>query len=326
MYAADSNGNLLRGSTLSVVDGSSQDSKLGSGDRLVVKNADGETIVDKALTKSDIYDLKFRENMRQNITSLNGGGWGFTSELVSMPYNTLAHPEIRTYMTPQGWPETETITARNNYWEVIDRANGKHLVMRTTDNNGNPIKPSDAINDVFNNRSAYRFDCATPMPLLNMKSTLDTIGADDFNRNAGRMDFSSWYDRYDSTTSDGGFSTTVRLASAGEVSVNGVRNLNGETALFDPNRGDKLEIGSSYYFDKPGDNTTANQGWNAIYLGQRENGSHDFWAISRGNVNVRFEQNSWIPSTGFNGYYLGAAIGDPNVNRLEAWDNNPSVV
>jgi len=322
LFATDSRGNEINGANLTVTDGSSTNGsgRLNIGDTVSVKDADGNTINEKTLTSDDLYDLRFRENMVDNISSLNGGGWGFTGDLADMPFNRLYPPETRGYANG-----TETITARNDYWEVAQRDGVNHLVMRETDDQGNAIKPSDAINDIFENRNRYRFDCATPMPLLNMKTTLDTIGADDFHRQADQMVFSSWFDQYDYSRNDGGYDIRLRQADAGDIVVDGVANLNNETALFDPARGERLEIGSTYYFDKPGDDSSASQGWNAIYLGQRDDGSHDFWAISKGEVNVTFDEGTWIANSGFNNHYLGAVIADPNIDRIQNWDQNTSV-
>ncbi len=109
--------------------------------------------------------------------------------------------------------------------------------------------------------------------------------------------------------------------------MNGTSNLAGEYALFDPAQGDDLRIGGTYYFDKPGDMTTASQGWNAVYLGRQDNGSHQFWTSDVGVVDVAFGSGSsaWMPTSGFNDYYLGAAVADPNVGRLQRWDTTRSV-
>lgn len=197
------------------------------------------------------YDLRFRENMVKTANNL-GAGWAFSEDLVHINNGELTQPKTRSYTSINGQAATETVLERNNLWEVVQRGANRYLLMRETDNAGQPVKPSDAINDVFNNRQDYAFDCASPMRLLNLKATLETIGIDDFDSHAGRLQVSSWYDKDDSSGFDGGFSTTVRTTTqSGEFAVNGVSNLKGETALFDPTKGDALKPGSAYYFDLP---------------------------------------------------------------------------
>lgn len=323
-HAADSKGNIPAGQTVAVLDGSNADKRLSAGDTLVVNDAAGHETSRKTLTSTDLYDLRFRENMLKTTESL-GEGWAFSENLVHINGGELAQPETRAYTSSNGQRATETVLERNNYWEVVQRGANRYLLMRETDNAGQPVKPSDAVNDVFNNRQDYAFDCASPMRLLNLKATLDTIGTDDFDNHAGRLQVSSWYDQHDSSSFDGGFTSKVRTAQAGEVSVDGVSNLKGETALFDTAKGDSLLPGASYYFDLPGDNKSASQGWNAIYLGRNEDGSYRFWSTNVGNVNIHFGENSWLPQDTFKGYYLGAVNANPNTARLQSWDTNRSV-
>ena len=238
------------------------------------KDAAGNGTSRKTLSSADLYDLRFRENISKRPRL--GSGWGFSEKLVHINGGELAQPETRTYTGSNGQSATETVLERNNFWEVVQRGANRYLLMRETDPVGNPVKAADALNDVFNNRQDYAFDCATPMRLLNLKATLDTIGTEDFNQQAGRLQLSSWYDQHDSSGFDGGFIAKTRTAQAGEISVNGVSNLQGETALFDTAKGDSLRPGNAYYFDLPGDKTSASQGWNSIYLGRNDNGSYRF--------------------------------------------------
>ncbi|SEA86029.1 hypothetical protein SAMN05660964_02645 [Thiothrix caldifontis] len=323
-HIADSKGNIPTGQTLSVLDGTNADQRLSAGDTLVISNAAGNELSRKTLTTNDLYDLRFRENMVKTANSLREG-WAFNENLVHIQGGELTRPETRTYTASNGSASTETVLERNNYWEVVQRGSNRYLLMRETGPTGQPVKPSEAINDVFNNRQNYAFDCASPMRLLNLKATLDTIGADDFDNKAGRLQISSWYDQHDSSGFDGGFSTKVRTAQAGEINVDGVSNLKGETALFDPNKGDALIPGSAYYFDLPGDNKSSSQGWNAVYLGRNDNGSYRFWSSSIGNVDVSFGENNWFAQDSFKGYYLGAVNANPNVARLQNWDVSRSV-
>lgn len=323
-HAADSKGNIPAGQTISVLDGNNADKRLSEGDTLVVKDAAGNETSRKTLSSADLYDLRFRENISKTASSL-GSGWGFSEKLVHINGGELAQPETRTYTGSNGQSATETVLERNNFWEVVQRGANRYLLMRETDPAGNPVKAADALNDVFNNRQDYAFDCATPMRLLNLKATLDIIGTEDFNQQAGRLQLSSWYDQHDSSGFDGGFIAKTRTAQAGEISVNGVSNLQGETALFDTAKGDSLRPGNAYYFDLPGDKTSASQGWNAIYLGRNDNGSYRFWSTNVGTVDLTFKDGSWLPQDTFAGYYLGAVSASPNTARLQSWDSSRSV-
>ncbi|WMP16358.1 hypothetical protein [Thiothrix lacustris] len=322
-YAADSQGKISSGQNLKILDGSNADKRLSEGDTLIISDAAGTETLRKTLSATDLYDLNFRKNM-VNIANSLGEGWAFSENLVHINAGELTPPETRNYSS-NNQVSTETVLERNNYWEVVQRGSNRYLLMRNTDNSGQPVQPSVAINDVFNNRQDYAFDCASPMRLLNLKATLETIGADDFDSHAGQLQISSWYDKDDSSGFDGGFVTKVRTAQAGEVNVDGINNLSGETALFDTAKGDALTPGSAYYFDLPGDNTSASQGWNAIYLGRNADDSYRFWSTNISNVNVSFKENTWLPQDSFKGYYLGAINVNPNTERLQSWDTHRSV-
>ncbi|MEB4589420.1 hypothetical protein VSS37_00360 [Candidatus Thiothrix sp. Deng01] len=323
LYAADGSG-AIAAKNVVVLNGANTDQRLNEGDTLIVQGADGNEILHKTLTTADLYDLRFRESMLDTVSSI-GSGWEFSENLVHIKGTELTQPETRAYTTSGGQTSTETVLERNNFWEVVQRGSNRYLLMRETDNSGNAVLPSDAINDIFDNRQNYAFDCATPMRLLNLKATLDTIGVDDFNGHAGRLLLSSWYDQHDASGFDGGFITTVRTAQAGEINVNGVSNLNGESALFDPTKGDTLTPGAVYYFDLPGDKQSASQGWNAVYIGRNEDGTYRFWSTNIGTVNVHFQGSSWLPEGTFDGYYLGAINATPNTIRLQDWDADRSV-
>lgn len=308
-----------------VMDGGNQDGKLSVGDTLIIQNENGQELKRSTLSSDDVYGLRFRENMLKNGLAI-GAGWEFTDQLVSMKDAALAEPETRQFTGANGLTGTERVLERNQFWEVVERDNNRYLLMRTSNDQNQTIQASDAINDIFNRREAYAFDCASPMSVLNLKSSLDTIGAADFNRNAGQLMLASWFDQYDSSKFDGGYIAQVRTANAGEININGIHNLAGETALFDPSKGDKLIPGNAYYFDLPGDNSSAVQGWNALYLGKNEAGHHQFWSSSIGQISVDFANNSYLTTGQLSGYYLGAVVSDPNTARLQAWDDDSSVL
>ncbi len=328
LYVSDSRGNIPEGYTFSVRDWYyGTDNKLGVGDVLLIRN-EADNIVDyRVLSASDIYDINYRENLINNVTEV-GRKWSFTPNLVELPNDRLQNPVDRYYWAGSGWG-VEKLVAQNDHWDLVERNGSRVMLQRQFDDHGNRVKASDAIQDVFNNPQDYAFDCATPMPLLNMKTTLDVIGEDDFNRNAGQLAFSSWYDQYDASYFDGGYNINyVNTVGAGDIVVNNRETLDGEMDLFNPDNGDKLILGGVYYFEKPGDNTTAVQGWNTVYLGENADGSHRFWATALGNVDVDFRDGSYITedstSGAFKDHYLGSAQINSNINRLYNWDSDRS--
>lgn len=323
-FAADADGRVRNGHHVFVVDGASADGVLSPGDKLQVLDGNNSLVSTHDITAADIYAERFRENMRDTAASLTDGGWRFSEKNVEIPRGKLRHPESRPYTDSYGVSGTEKVLQRNDYWEIVERGGNRFMLMRERDNWGNPVRPADAVNHIFSNRRDYHFDCATPMRVLNLKATMDTIGADDFNTRAGRLQINSWFDQHDFSSFDGGFRYAGRTAAAGEVSVDGVPNLAGEYALFDPSRGDKMVLGNTYYFDKPGDNTSSVQGWNAVFIGKRDADTYKFWTPSLGIANVHFHEGQWIPDRGFDKYYLASAVGSPDVARLGNWDSDRS--
>lgn len=317
IHARDDNNRVLNNATISVREGEGGVTGLSAGDVMTVTTDDGQSY-EHTLTQDNIYDLRFRENITNTASNID---WHFTgSEFVDLNNATTVN-ESRQYTDSSGRTQTETVLKQNDYWELVDRGGSNYLVMRQTGNNGEPIKASDAVNDIFNNSSGYSFDCSSPMSVLNLKATLDTIGAENFNANVGNLTVSSWNDPMQPNQFDGGFAAgSVRRAGAGEVVVNGVANLNGEYARYDPSQdGGDLRIGNAYYFEKPGDNSSALQGWNAIYMGKDNNGADKFWMITRGENSVNFNNDgSWTTDGrgGLGGHYLGAVSMSPDTNVL----------
>lgn len=320
-------GALGAGTSVTVLEGGTPNNKLSAGDTAVVRNARGEQVHSKVLSTQDVYEVKFRDNLMKAAEKADDA-WGFTSSIVKLRGGRLADPEVRSYTTDNGNRGFEQVLERNDFWEVVQRdySGRRYMVMRSTDDYGRPIKPSDAVNDIFNHREMYAFDCASPMPILNLKATLDTVGADTFNRNMkDPLVLSGWYNPYDNfngNVNNGGYNSQVRTAPAGTIRVSGHSNLAGESARFDPNQGDRLVVGNVYYFEKPGDMESSNQGWNAVYMGQ-EQGMHRFWVTGVGTTSVRFNNDgSWVPAEGlFEDYYLGGVVASPNLTQSQNWNN-----
>ncbi|MDP4823991.1 MAG: hypothetical protein NWR47_08605, partial [Aestuariivirgaceae bacterium] len=125
----------------------------------------------------------------------------------------------------------------------------------------------------------------------------DSIGPQAFDsiHSQNRMVLAGWAD---TSGADFFMGRNARFVGAGEVTLNGNRSENGELAPFDTSMGDRLTPGGVYYFEKPGDTTTYNQGWNAIYLGGSGN-IHQFWRVEDGvhTVDLR-EQNNLLIDVG----------------------------
>lgn len=325
LYAADKSGNIDPTTSIVVLDGNNDDKKLNVGDSVVIKAADGSIISKREISVDDLYKIRFRQRLIQYSEPMVRGGWRFDTEVVNITNSALIIPFTRPI---EGGNGTEKVLKKDAFWEVVERNGNRMLLQRTSNDNGQPILASEALKHLYQNNLQYSFDCASPISILNLMATLGTVGEDDFNKNAGRLLISSWLDPYDAQSNfDGGFLQRGRAAEANAVTVDGHSNLAGELALFDTEQGDELRPGSTYYFDKPGDNSSAFQGWNAIYLGKDEENIAKFWVPSLGVKHVKFKEGTWIPEEGtFKGYYLGSIVGSPDYLRLEDWDNDSSVL
>lgn len=324
LFLSDNADNLPQDLRLEVFEGYYANGQLSAGDIVRISNHSGETTQEFTLTENDIYDLRFRQSMVRQAENLEEGGWRFNADMASIDGVDLEQPNNRFYLDDYGRIRTEKVIQQNDYWETVIRDDRQALIQRQYDGNGNRVSASDAIKHIFDSPEQYSFDCSTPMPLMALRATLDVIGEDDFNQRAGGINLSGWLDTYDNSKGDGGLLIKQRHASAGEISVDGAQNLDGEMAMFNPAQGDKLTPGGAYYFDKPGDATSAFQGWNALYLGRSRDGGYRFWSPDIGISNVHFKQGSWIPENHYHGHYLAALSGESNVNRLQSWDRDRS--
>ena len=229
-----------------------------------------------------------------------------------MPKDKLNPPEVR---------GDNKILSRNEFWEVVetrgeDNKPFQYMKIRETDDDGNPVNPSDAVQHMFDNKDDYILDCATPMRLLNLKAQLDTVGADDFDRSHRGLSLHSHFDSHDTNgdTLDSGFNVSVQTAASGnsDGAIAGV-----EYTRFDP-ANDKLVPGDWRYFDKAGDITTSNQGTNRIYLGPGENGKENFWVIGGGLEAIDLAEPPL-------GEHLTSLNGTPPIDRLVAIDQNNAI-
>ena len=108
-----------------------------------------------------------------------------------------------------------------------------------------------------------------------------------------------------------GFEVDARFANGTPQA--GFNTIDNELEVFDPAKGDRLVPGDSYYFESPGDNSTYLQGWTAIYMGQGDNGSHQFWTHPGGTVSTTLTNDGrFVASSGpFAGDYLSALQASP---------------
>lgn len=167
--------------------------------------------------------------------------------------------------------------------------------MRQQDAQGNAVKPSDAINHIVNQKQDYHLNDATAVRVLNLKASIDTIGADDFDKHAGQLILQGAFDQHDTSNADSGFKST------GDVNTH-----------FNPSQGDALKPGSSYVFN------LNNDAGSSIYLGKNDSGTYQFWTSYAGVINLALNPNdgSFADSTS----YLSSYVGNPDVAKLNGWD------
>jgi len=219
------------------------------------------------------------------------------------------------------------VLQRNEFWEIVSAGKNSrgqditYMKMREPDASGKPA-PSEALNDIFKNKKNYAFDCGTPMRLMNLKATLDTVGETDFNNNfRGGINLSGDFDSNDrnGNTNDAGFVT------GGTTVINKEQNTGKditEFAKFNPAT-DKLVPGERRYFEKAGDVTSANQGWNVIYLGPGPDGTQRFWRVGDSICNVKIKPDTMQASGWeFGSEYLSSMSGKPETAALIAIDAN----
>ena len=297
------------GSTVSITDGGNGGAgKLSVGDVITVTKADG-TQTHRAATESDVYNVEFRSNLVKAADQASDPAWDFTEDIVDLPKSRLEPAETR---------GNDKILGRNEFWELVqtrgeDNKPFQYLKVRETDDNGQPINPSDAINHMFENKDDYLLDCATPMRILNLKAQLDTVGADDFDRSHNGLSLHSHFESHDTNgdSLDSGFQVSFQTAQ--ENNADGAIP-HVEYTRFDPST-DKLVPGEWRYFDKAGDISSSNQGTNRIYLGPGENGKENFWVIGGGLEAIDLNNPPL-------GEHLTSLKGAPPTDRLVAIDVN----
>ncbi|MGE0492201.1 MAG: hypothetical protein AB7S38_23520 [Vulcanimicrobiota bacterium] len=217
---------------------------------------------------------------RQNIVKAAeqaGDGWAFTPS-----------------PTPQLRDDRGRLVEGNDYWELARQDDHQVLKLRQG------ADASQAVDDLFENKQRYALDCATAIRALGLKAELDTVGRDDFSNAHQDLSLYGHYDSFDHSFDSGAWDIT-----AGPRIDYGAGP---EFGRFDSSN-DQLVAGDLRYFEHPGDTTTANQGWNALYLGQDENGQDRFWRTAGGAF-----------TGGLEGHYLSNLRGVPDGDQLAAVD------
>jgi hypothetical protein len=222
------------------------------------------------------------QNIVNTALSVANGGWKFTGDALAQLYGN------------------------SNTWDQISGNGLPYLRIKQG------VSPSAAISEPFQAPMNFAFDCATSTALVLLKAQLDSIGPQAFDSIHGRapMVLAGWADN---SGADFFMGRNARFVGAGEVNLNGHRSQQGELAPFDMAMGDRLIPGGVYYFEKPGDTTTYNQGWNAIYLGGSGN-IHQFWRVEDGVhvVDLRLQNNLLIDVGGmYQNEYLSSSVMAP---------------
>ncbi|MEW6282084.1 MAG: hypothetical protein AB1758_25995, partial [Candidatus Eremiobacterota bacterium] len=297
--------------------------QLGEDDTVQVLDADGNVLSSHKLTEEEAYDLNFRSNLLKNAEQMGNGGWNFTEDVVKMPGSELKPPQT-TVLDPNTGLK-ETVSQQNGYWEVVQQfdKNGKPLTepyMRMRDG----VEPADAVNDLFAHPGSYEFDCATPMRILNLKAQLDTVGPQDFNQlyQSAGIALRGQYDSYDvnGNQTDAGYQTSGTTVTHTDQNGKPIT----EYAPFDPASQNQVP-GDWVFFERPGDVTSYEQGWNGIYLGPGSDGNGRYWLVDQGVVEAPPSAHQGISQTGsvLDGTYLSSFQGLPPTDLLIPMDTRP---
>ena len=192
---------------------------------------------------ADKYVSKYKAAIMENALSMNrkaqGGHIGFGRSMEHQKYN------------PQYWDEL--YMNGRQYWKV--RAG---------------IDEAKAIRDVFDpNGGYYKIDCAAAINLIVLKSKLDTIGDDRFNKNFFNLIVKGWEIQTQPGGKDWKESKSLEIQKGNEYSLGNV---------------DDLEVGDYVYYKNPNPfvQGRAEQGENALYLGMDGEGNPTFFGLNIG--------------------------------------------
>ena len=225
------------------------------------------------------YKSQYRQNMVNNASSI-GSGFRFTT-------NGGELAGLSPGVTSQNWQEVPF---------------GRTSIMTTKA----AAKPSEAIREAFNNPRNFTMDCTSAVMMVTLKSDLDTIGDQAFDQKyADGLTVGNHEDA-------GVTPTTVRMAN-GQPQA-GFSTVGRDLQVFDPSRGDRLVEGDVYYFENPGNDHDINRGWSVIYMGQKQDGTEQFWVPGSGIVDANLSEDGHflINSGQLAGHYLGAYRAQPS--------------
>ncbi|HEY3422519.1 MAG TPA: hypothetical protein VGK13_05110 [Methanocellaceae archaeon] len=192
---------------------------------------------------ADKYVSIYKAAILKNALSMNkkaqGGHIGFGRSMEHQRYN------------PKYWDELY-VNGRQ-YWKV--KAG---------------IDEGQAIRDVFDPSGGYyKIDCAAAINLIVLKSKLDTIGDDKFNKHFYNLIVKGWELRTQPGGKEWKEDKSLEIQEGNEYSL-------GDS--------EELEVGDYVYYKNPNPfvQGRAEQGENALYLGRDEEGNPTFWGLNIG--------------------------------------------
>lgn len=121
------------------------------------------------------------------------------------------------------------------------------------------VKASDALDDIFKNPGAYKFECATALVITQYKAMRDLLGREDFDRTASKLKIGPWQT---------------------EATLDAHTAISGSSKEATPERKATLKAGDYGYFQNwDVSDTGREEGWqgeNVIYLGDGKFYGHPF--------------------------------------------------
>ena len=260
---------------------------LNLNDVVEIRGANGQLMGTRVLTKKEVFETNFRTNLIR-AAELADPTWNSSEQGVDLPGAGLQQPETR--------GEGVSITARNGFWEVVEQQGQRSLQVRAQNDQGEAVAPSAALNDLFENKEAYALDNSISLRLLNLKAQLETVGAEDFDRNY----------------------RSLSLSVQGEQKTHpvylGFQATSGGNRPFQPGE-DRLIPGELRYFE-----SAPNQGTSRLYLGRGKDGMERFWALDEGISQFDFRESAPVIVSGDSREILTSWSGAPPVSQLLALD------
>lgn len=150
------------------------------------------------------------------------------------------------------------------YWQMVHLDGRQYWKVR------NDVRVSDAMRDVFDPFGGYySFDCSAAINLIVIKSKMDVIGENNFNRYFNNMMVKGW---------------EVYIQPFGQVwkPYKAIEHHSGN--IYTMGTIDGLKVGDFVYFKHPfiPEGMSAEQGENALYLGKDVDGHPVFFGLNIG--------------------------------------------